>query len=100
MHRQPDVRFDPGSPGSCPEPKAGAKLLRHPGIPLGPFFLRFYLFMKDAEREAEIIRGGIMLFLGGKPDAGFEPRTPGSCPEPKADAQPQSHPGIPGPIFL
>ena len=25
MHREPDVGFDPG-------PKAGAKLLRHPGI--------------------------------------------------------------------
>ena len=33
MHREPDVGFDPGSPGSCPEPKAGAKPLRHPGIP-------------------------------------------------------------------
>ena len=33
MHREPDVGFDPGSPGSCPGPKAGAKMLRHPGIP-------------------------------------------------------------------
>ena len=33
MHREPDVGFDPGSPGSRPEPKAGAKPLRHPGIP-------------------------------------------------------------------
>ena len=33
MHREPDVGFDPGSPGSHPGPKAGAKLLRHPGIP-------------------------------------------------------------------
>ena len=33
MHREPDVGFYPGSPGSCPGPKAGAKLLRHPGIP-------------------------------------------------------------------
>ena len=33
MHREPDVGFDPGSPGSCPGPKAGAKPLRHPGIP-------------------------------------------------------------------
>ena len=32
MHREPDVGFDPGSPGSCPGPKAGAKPLRHPGI--------------------------------------------------------------------
>ena len=33
MHREPDVGFDPGFPGSRPGPKAGAKLLRHPGIP-------------------------------------------------------------------
>ena len=33
MHREPDMGFDPGSPGSRPVPKAGAKPLRHPGIP-------------------------------------------------------------------
>ena len=33
MHREPDVGFDPGSPVSRPGPKAGAKPLRHPGIP-------------------------------------------------------------------
>ena len=37
MHREPDVGFDPGSPGSRPGPKAGAKPLRHPGIPPCPF---------------------------------------------------------------
>ena len=31
MHREPDVGFDPGSSVSRPEPKAGAKPLRHPG---------------------------------------------------------------------
>ena len=34
MHQEPNVGFNPGSPGSRPEPKAGAKPLRHPGIPL------------------------------------------------------------------
>ena len=33
MHREPDVGFDPGSPGSRPGPKAHAEPLRHPGIP-------------------------------------------------------------------
>ena len=33
LHWDPDVGFDPGSPGSRPGPKAGAKPLRHPGIP-------------------------------------------------------------------
>ena len=36
MHREPDVGFNPGSPGSRPGPKAGAKPLRHPGIPKEP----------------------------------------------------------------
>ena len=31
--REPDVGFNPRSPGSRPGPKAGAKPLRHPGIP-------------------------------------------------------------------
>ena len=33
MYREPDVGFDPGSPGWCPGPKAGTKPLRHPEIP-------------------------------------------------------------------
>ena len=36
MHREPDVGFDPESPRSRPGPKAGAKPLRHPGIPCCP----------------------------------------------------------------
>ena len=31
----------------------------------------------------------------GEPDVELDPRTPGSCPEPKADTQLLSHPGIP-----
>ena len=45
MHREPDVGFDPGSPGSRPGPKAGAKPLRHPGIP------GIYLFIRDRKRH-------------------------------------------------
>ena len=37
MQWEPDVGFDPGSPGSRPGPKAGAKPLRHPGIPQSSF---------------------------------------------------------------
>ena len=33
MHQEPDVGFDTGSPRLLPGPKAGAKPLRHPGIP-------------------------------------------------------------------
>ena len=39
MHREPDVGFGPGSPGSRPGPKAGAKPLRHPRIPQSLFFI-------------------------------------------------------------
>ena len=31
------------------------------------------------------------------PNAGLDPRTPGSRPEPKADAQPLTPPGAPAP---
>ena len=35
--------LDPGTPGSCPGPKAGAKPLSHPGIPrLSNSFLAFH----------------------------------------------------------
>ena len=37
MHWEPDMGFDPGSPGLRPGPKAGAKPLRHPGIPFFNF---------------------------------------------------------------
>ena len=39
-YREPDVGFDPGSPGLYPGPKAGAKPLRHPGIPKKVFRLK------------------------------------------------------------
>ena len=31
--QEPDVGLDPRTPGSGPGPKAGTKLLSHPGIP-------------------------------------------------------------------
>ena len=42
MHREPDVGFDPGSPGSRPGPKAGAKPLRHPGIPESHYIFNYF----------------------------------------------------------
>ena len=42
MHREPDVGFDPGSPGWHPGPKAGAKPLRHPEIPVDEYLGHFY----------------------------------------------------------
>ena len=46
MHQEPDVGFDPGSPGLRPGPKAGSKPLRHPGIPTN-YFLRAQSCAKD-----------------------------------------------------
>ena len=51
MHREPDVGFDPGSAGSRPGPKAGAKPLRHPGIPMMLFKKRkIYANVHDGYR--------------------------------------------------
>ena len=54
MHREPDVGLDPVIPGTCPGPKAGAKPLRHPGIPQFDSFLfeaiRFFLIRFDSIR--------------------------------------------------
>ena len=55
MHREPDVGFDPGSPGSRPGPKAGAKPLRHPGIPLLLLLLITFrpILLSAGETEAQ-----------------------------------------------
>ena len=53
------------------------------------------LFMRDAEREGQRHRPREKQAPCGKPDVGLDPRTLGSHPEPKVDAQPLSHPGIP-----
>ena len=31
---KPDAGLDPGTPGSCPVPKADTELLNHPGVPV------------------------------------------------------------------
>ena len=48
--------------------------------------------MRDTERGAETQAEGEAGSCR-EPDVGLDPRTPGSRPEPKADAQPLSHPG-------
>ena len=54
-----------------------------------------YLFMRDTHRERQRHRQREKQAPCGKPDAGLDPGTPGSRPEPKADTQPLSHPGAP-----
>ena len=52
----------------------------------------FYLFIHEryTQREAETEQACCR-----EPNAGLNPRTLGSGPELKADAQPLSHPGVP-----
>ena len=59
------------------------------------FFLRFYLFIHERHTERQRHRQREKQAPCREPDVGLNPRTPGSCPEPKADTQPLSHPGIP-----
>ena len=59
------------------------------------FFLKdfIYLFMRDIERQRHRDRGRSRLLAGSLIWDLFP--GPGSHPEPKADAQPLSHPGVP-----
>ena len=63
----------------------------HPKILFKKYFI--YSFMRDTERQRRRQREKQALL--GEPDAGLDPRTPGSCPELKVDAQSLSHPGAP-----
>ena len=46
--------LDPGSPGSRPGPKAGAKPLSHPGIPkLTKFYKPFFTFILGHTVQAQ-----------------------------------------------
>ena len=49
--------------------------------------------MRDRERGRDT--EGEAGSLCREPDVGLDPRTPGSCPRPKAGTKPQSQPGIP-----
>ena len=50
--------------------------------------------MRDTEKERQRHRGRSRLPIGS-PMQDSIPGFPGSCPEPKADAQSLSHPGVP-----
>ena len=49
--------------------------------------------MRDTERQRHTGRGRSRLPT--ESDVGLDPGTLGSLPEPRADAQPLSHPGVP-----
>ena len=77
--------------------------MTHFSLPF-PFLKKFFLFIYDShthtEREAETQAEGEAGSMHREPDVGFDPRTPGSRPGPKAGAKPLCHPGIPQTAFL
>ena len=56
--------------------------------------------MRDTEKKRQRHRQREKQAPCGEPDAEIDPSPPGSRPEPKADAQPLSHPAIPKKLFL
>ena len=59
-----------------PWAKAGAKPLRHPGIPIMPFLKRFYLFIHGRHTERFRHRQREKQAPRWEPDEGLDPRTP------------------------
>ena len=71
-----------------PWAEGGTKPLSHPGCPsiYFLFFQKFYLFIheRQRQRERQKHRQREKQAPCREPDAGLDPRTPGSHPEPKA----------------
>ena len=61
------------------------------------YFLKILFIHERKERERQ--RHREKQAYCEEPEAGLNPRTPGSRPEPKEDAQPLSHPGAPSIAF-
>ena len=59
------------------------------------FKILIYLFMRDRERERQRYRQREKQAPGREPNMGLDPGSRGSEPQPKADTQPLSHPGVP-----
>ena len=59
-----------------------------------------YLFIHERHRERQRLRQTEKQAPCGESDEELDPRTPGSRPEPKADAQPLSHPRCPHSLTL
>ena len=59
-----------------------------------------FIHERHREREEQRHRHREKQAPSGEPDAGLNPRTSGSRPEPKADTQPLSYPGAPVVDFI
>ena len=92
--REPDVGLDPGLQGNL----FGFFFVLYLYI----YFLKIYLFIHERHRlrgETETQAEGEAGFSQGA-RCGTRSRIRGSRPEPKAGAQPLSHPGVPLCLFL
>ena len=54
--------------------------------------------MRERKRSGEGVEGEADSQLSREPDEGLNPKTPGSQPKPKKDAQPMSNPGTLTPL--
>ena len=77
--------------------------LSHPGAPTWLFLFCFkslfiYSWKTHWEKQRHRQRERQAPYV--EPDAGLDPRTSGSWPEPQTDARPLSHPGAPTWLFL
>ena len=59
------------------------------------FNILFTYYERHRERERQRHKQREKQTPCKEPDAGLDPRTPESCPEPKEDAQLLRHPGAP-----
>ena len=66
------------------------------------FFKTLFIYLRESIQAVEMAEGEgeAGSLLSREPDAGLDPRTLGSRPEPKADTQPLNHPGAPHTTFL
>ena len=71
--------------------------IRHIRTFTPPLFFKdsIYLFMRHTHKQRQRHRQRKKQAPCREPDVGLDPRTPGSHPEPKAEAQPLSYPGVP-----
>ena len=62
---------------------------------LSIFLKKVFIYSWETQEERQRYRQREKQVPCREPDAGLNPRTPGSWPKPKADAQPLSHPRVP-----
>ena len=67
----------------------------HPVFVNSIFFKVLFIYLWETCRKRQRHRQREKLAPCGEPDVGLNPRMLGSWPEPKGDAHPLSHPGVP-----